>query len=119
MRSKLIIFLLLLNFMATLVVGYTLYTNDPEPRILKIQQDNEKFKANIYQGLGLLMSGQSQLSVNQDRLNIYMLRIHHFIEPHADKFYENCPECQLELQKTLREEKDNITSNLEESQWTF
>ena len=112
MRSKLIIFLLLLNLITTLTVGYTLYTNDSESRVLKVQQEHEKFRNNVYQGLGLLMSGQSQLNMNQDRLDIDLLRIHHFVEPHADAFYENCPECQLEKKKILEEEKDRITANL-------
>jgi Zn finger protein HypA/HybF involved in hydrogenase expression len=119
MHNKLITFLLLLNFVTTLTVGYTIYTNNSHSHDLEIGEDYKKFKENVYQGLGLLMSGQSQLSLNQDRLNIDILRIHHFVRPHADEFYENCPECQLERQKILQEENGNITSSLEEKPWTF
>jgi hypothetical protein len=119
MRNKLITFLLLLNFVTTLTVGYTIYTNNSHSPDVEIGEGYEKFKKNMYQGLGILMSGQSQLSINQDRLNIDLLRVHHFIKPHADTFYENCPECQLEKQRILQEEQGNITSHLEASPWTF
>ena len=73
----------------------------------------------MYQGLGMLMSGQSQLSANQQRLNIDILRIHHFVEPHDEKFYEGCPECQLEHPEKLEKMKNNITSSEEGNEWTF
>ena len=119
MRNKSIILLLLLNFIATLTVGYTLDTNDSEARFIEVKEDYEKFKSNMYQGLGMLMSGQSQLSANQQRLNIDILRIHHFVEPHDEKFYEGCPECQLEHPEKLEKMKNNITSSEEGNEWTF
>ena len=73
----------------------------------------------MYQGLGMLMSGQSQLSANQQRLNIDILRIHHFVEPHDEKFYEGCPECQLEHPEKLKDIRDNITSGEEDNEWNF
>ena len=57
---------------------------------------DKKFRADVYRGLGQLMMGQSVMSVGQ-------LRIHHFAEPHSDKFYEQCPECQKERQVIIKE----------------
>lgn len=116
---RLIVFLLLLNFITILTVGYTLYTNDSKakPYIIEIESpdegDNEKFKENMYKALGMIMSGQSQLAANQGRLSVDILRVHHFAAPHANEFYENCPECQMEKQKILEEEKDNMASSSE------
>ena len=112
MKSRIIIFLLLLNLVTTLVVGYTVYTNIPQKDTAAVAE-NEKFKKNMYSALSMLMSGQSQLVINQNDLNMGILRVHHFAEPHADKFYDACPECQKEKQKILEEEKDNITLNTE------
>ena len=115
--KKLIVFLLLLNFITTLVVGYTIYTDNAkkEPYVIQIESpeegDNEKFKENMYKALGMIMSGQSQLAANQGRLSVDILRVHHFAAPHANEFYENCPECQMEKQKILEEEKDNMAFN--------
>mgnify|MGYP003144287782 FL=1 len=120
MHNKLITFLLLLNLIATSTLCYTLYTNDSEARLAaEVKEDYEKFKSNMYQGLGMLMSGQSQLSANQQRLNIDILRIHHFVEPHDEKFYEGCPECQLEHPEKLKDIRDNITSGEEDNRWNF
>ena len=111
MKSRIIIFLLLLNLVTTLVVGYTVYTNVSKEYTITVETspEDEKFKENIYRGLSMLMSGQSQLVINQNDLNVGILRVHHFAEPHTDKFYDACPECQKEKQRILEEEKDNIT----------
>jgi len=119
MRNKIIVFLLLLNFITTLTVGYTLYTDNSDAGFVEVKEDYAKFKSNMYQGLSILMSGQSQLAANQQRLNIDILRIHHFVEPHGETFYESCPECQLEHPERLEEMKNNITSSEEVSEWTF
>ena len=117
--KKLIVFLLLLNFVTTLVVGYTIYTDNAKkkPYVIQIESptkgDDEKFKENMYKALGMIMSGQSQLATNQGRLSTDILRVHHFVEPHTDEFYENCPECQSERQEILEEEKDNMAFNSE------
>ena len=116
--KRLITFLLLLNFVTTLAVGYTIYTGNSkkESYVIEIESptegDDEQFKKNMYKAIGMLMSGQSQLAANQGRLSIDILRIHHFVKPHADEFYENCPECQLERQEILEEEKDNMAFTL-------
>ena len=115
--KRLIVFLLLLNFITTLVVGYTIYTDNAKkkPYVIQIESptkgDDEKFKESMYKALGMLMSGQSQLAVNQGRLSTDILRVHHFVEPHADEFYDSCPECQSERQEILEEEKDNMAFN--------
>ena len=70
MRNKIIVFLLLLNFITTLTVGYTLYTDNSDAGFAEVKEDYAKFKSNMYQGLSILMSGQSQLAANQQRLNI-------------------------------------------------
>ena len=105
----------MLNFITTLVVGYTIDNAKQKPYVIEIESPlkggDEKFKENIYKALGMVMSGQSQLAENQGRLSIDILRVHHFVEPHADEFYENCPECQSERQEILEEEKDNMASN--------
>jgi len=115
MNSKLIVFLLLLNLVTTLVVGYTVYTNVSKEYNITVEasslpEDSEdpedkQFKIDMYNGLSNLMLGQNYL-------NVGLLRIHHYAEPHADKFYENCPDCELEKQRILKEEKDGFTSNM-------
>jgi len=114
MFKKLAIFLLLLNFAAVLFVGYkinktlsqevstikTVLTMEPD-----VVDGDQAFRKNVYNGLSILMSGQSQLAINQDRLNVDILRIHHFVEPHVNSFYKNCPECQKDKEAIIREEE--------------
>ena len=106
---RLIVSLLLLNFITTLTVGYTLYTNDSKtkPYVIEIESptegDDEQFKEDVYKGMSRLMMGQNYL-------NLRLLSLHHFVKPHVNEFYENCPECQMEKQKILEEEKDNMAS---------
>jgi hypothetical protein len=69
----------------------------------------DRFRKNVYQGMSLLMQGQSQLIINQEVSDVSLLRVHHFVEPHADKFYKNCPECQKEKKEIL--EENNATKN--------
>ena len=74
-KSRCMIFLLLLNLITTVAVGYCIYAKTPEPIIVnaesseKEKQENQKFKDNVYQALGFVMSGQSQLVENQNSLN--------------------------------------------------
>ena len=132
MRYKLTVFLLLLNLVTTLTVGYTIYSTTPildqdalrlnskqleeikkhyvnlrtEVELADIPNPEDKsFRENMYKGMSMIMSGQGQLSSNQQRLNIDLLRLHHFIEPHADKFYAECPECQKEKKQIVNETK--------------
>ena len=106
MFNKIMILLLSLNFITTMVVGYVIYSgmSTEVSHIKKVltfeptfeDPTDKKFRADVYKGLGQLMMGQSIMSVGQ-------LRIHHFAEPHSDKFYENCPECQKESKEIIKE----------------
>ena len=119
MSSKTIMFLLLFNTIVILTVGYRINKNFTrevsvikkaltiEPNIIDSEEKN--FRKNVYQGISLLMQGQSQLTINQGALDKSVLRVHHFAEPHADKFYQNCPECQKEKKEILKEA--NVTKD--------
>ena len=111
MNNRIIVFLLLLNLVTTLAVGYTVYKNVSKEFNIAIEtpEEDKKFKENVYQGLSMIMQGQSQLVRNQQDLNIGILRIHHFVAPHADQFYEACPECEEDKQRILDEEKESVT----------
>ena len=111
MFKKLLIFLLSANFIATTLIGYTVYTNSQrKPYVLEIETpvEDEKFKENVYKAMGMIMSGQSQLVQNQNSLNMAIYRIHHFAKPHAE-LHPNCPECKEDQQKILEEENRSVT----------
>ena len=114
--KKLIVFLLLLNFIATISVGYTIYENNLKPYQISIENPNtkedEKFKEEVYRGLGRLMYGQNMM-------NLRMLSLHHFVKPHGNDIYEHCPECQLEHPGILEGQKNNVTSGKEVEEWTL
>ena len=122
MRNKIITFLLLLNFVATISVGYIIYKDNADqanklaqqlinkkPTVIEIEAPNkgydEEFQKNVYQGMSRLMMGQNLI-------NLRMLSLHHFVKPHDDEFYEHCPECQLEKESIINE--DSVTSLEEE-----
>jgi hypothetical protein len=81
-----------------MTVGYAVYTNvSKEYNIeLEVPPQNKEFETDVYEGLSRLMMGQNML-------NLRMLSLHHFVKPHDDEFYPNCPECQLEKQKIIQE----------------
>ena len=98
----LVIFLLFSNLITTIMV------NSKTNRDLRFQEeaiklviemelknkaDDDKFRDNMYKGLSMIMSGQSRIVLNQNQLNAGLLRLHHFAEPHGEKFYPDCPEC--------------------------
>jgi hypothetical protein len=68
---------------------------------LKNKEENEKFRNSMHRGLSMVLSGQSQIVLNQNELNVGLLRVHHFVEPHKDKFYPNCPECREKSKPTI------------------
>ncbi len=111
MRNKIITFLLLLNFVTTISVGYIIYKENAnkKPTVIEIEAPNkgydEEFQKNVYQGMSRLMMGQNLI-------NLRMLSLHHFVKPHDDEFYEHCPECQLEKESIINE--DSVTSREEE-----
>ena len=112
MFMKLLIFLLLANFAATASIGYTVHKNSQrKPYLLEIETpvEDEEFKENMYKAMGMIMSGQSQLASNQEGINMAIYRIHHFVKPHVE-FHPNCPECEIDKQKILEEEKESVTS---------
>ena len=115
--KKIIVFLLLLNFTATIAVGYTIYKNNSKkPYEINIESpskiEDEQFKANVYEGMNRLMMGQNMI-------NLRMLSLHHFVKPHGDDIYEHCPECQLEHPEITEDQKNNITSNKEAKEWNL
>jgi|TARA_R110000824_G_scaffold67972_1_gene176047 hypothetical protein len=102
---KLIIALLLLNFVATLTVGYMFYEKSQQDIELTIEvpdlKEQREFRKNGYQGMVRVLENQ--------RLNfLRILSLHHFLEPHENGEYESCPECQ----KHLQENQDKIISNV-------
>jgi len=110
--NKFVILLLVVNLITTLGVGYTVYKSVSKEYNIAIEtpEEDKKFKENVYRGLSMIMQGQSQLVRNQQDLNIGLLRVHHFVEPHAEKFYQGCPECEKEKEHILKEEKESVTA---------
>lgn len=115
MFKKLTILLLLFNLISTwFVISWTWKVNKDLSQqseaiqlLVSMQAGDDKFRENTYKGLALLMSGQSQLVLNQDQLNMGILRVHHFAEPHSEQFYKNCPECQKEQADILKTADNN------------
>ena len=85
----LVIFLLFANLITTVMV------NSKTNRDLRFQEeaiklviemelknkvDNDKFRDNMYKGVSMIMSGQSQTVLNQQQLNAGLLRLHHFAD---------------------------------------
>jgi hypothetical protein len=98
----LIIFLLFANLITTIMMaGKTnrdLHFQEEAIKLviemeLKNKENNDEFRDNMYKGLSMIMSGQSQAVLNQHQLDRGLLRLHHFAEPHGEKFYPDCPEC--------------------------
>jgi hypothetical protein len=113
--KKLIIFLLLLNFLSTVSVGYINYeaNTSKKPTLLEIEKPitgdieelmagDREFKQDVYNGL-------TQLIMEQKMNTLRMFALHHFLKPHVE-FKEGCPECEMEKQKILEEEKESVTS---------
>tara|TARA_R110000824_G_scaffold221481_1_gene408588 strand:+ start:2899 stop:3237 length:339 start_codon:yes stop_codon:yes gene_type:complete len=94
--------------LATLVVNLGYQTGNLKQELSSINKDLQdakareiKFKTDVYTAMATLINGQRVLSLGQ-------LRIHHFVEPHADKFYPGCQECEKEREEIL--DKDSITT---------
>ena len=113
MFKKLAIFLLMANLFATIWMGHSNRKSISKGRVITLEslapQEDEDFKSNVYEGLGMLMSGQSQLVTNQADLNQAIFRIHHFVKPHAGQFYPTCPECQFEKEEIEAEDEGSVT----------
>ena len=115
MTNKLFIFLLLLNFITTLSVGYIIYdeASNKKPTIIEIEPPIEgdiddllsvdkEFKKHVYEGMTRLIYGQNMI-------NLRLFALHHYIKPHDEGFIKGCPECELEKQKILQEDKESVT----------
>ena len=113
--KKLLVFLLLLNFVTTLSVGYIIYekASNKKPTIIEVEAPitgdieelmtgNREFKTNVYNGLSRIIYGQNMI-------NLRLFALNHYIKPHGDKFIEGCPECEIEKQKILQEDKESVT----------
>ena len=107
--KKLLIFLLLLNFITTLSVGYIIYEDNSNKKATiieiksPIQGDIDKeFKNHVYEGMSRLLYGQNMI-------NLRLFALHHYIQPHNEEFIEGCPECEMERQRILQSDKENVT----------
>ena len=65
--------------------------------------ENERFKSQVFAGIAEIIHGETVISKGQ-------LRIHHFIEPHGDKFYPHCVECLLEGKGPIPEGNLQVTA---------
>ena len=113
--KKTLVFLLLLNFIATVSIGYINYeaNTSKQPTLLEkekpitgdieeLMAGDREFKKDVYNGL-------SQLIMEQRMNTLRMFALHHFLKPHVE-FKKGCPECEMEKQKILEEEKESVTS---------
>ena len=113
--KNLLIFLLLLNFITTLSVGYIVYekASNKKPTIIEVETPlngdieelmagDKEFKTNVYNGMGRIIYGQNMI-------NLRLFALHHYIKPHGEAFIEGCPECEIEKQKILQEDKESVT----------
>lgn len=98
--KRIVTVLLLINISLTLGASLVIYNNVSEQHDVTVnltpEEEYLEFKKEVYDVLGKLIMGQAVLDSN-------MLRIHHFVEPHSDKFYEGCQECNKERSEMLRE----------------
>jgi hypothetical protein len=112
--KKIFVFLLLLNFITTLSVGYVIYDENSRKKatIIEIEPPingdidellsvDKEFKKHVYEGMTRLIYGQNMI-------NLRLFALHHYIKPHS-QFIEGCPECEIEKQKILQEEKESVT----------
>ena len=83
--------------------------------MLKIAMTSDQPNYLLHSELEILKTGNKEafnmMLSNQQFLNLALLRIHHFVEPHSDKFYKNCPDCQEERGEI---EEGTITLTLSE-----
>ena len=78
-----------------------------------IKDLDTKFKADVYSGMSSLINSKKMMAQGGQALSLGQLRIHHFVEPHADKFYIGCQECEKERKQIIEEDtitKENIKS---------
>jgi hypothetical protein len=113
--QKLFIYLLLLNFITTLLVGYVIYEDNFNKKAVVVEIESpirgdvdkliaidKEFKKHTYEGMARLLYGQNII-------NLRLIALHHYAKPHDGEFIEGCPECEIEKQKALQEKSDSIT----------
>lgn len=69
-----------------------------------VRDSNTQFKTDVYVGIAHLINGQKVLVNGGQALSFGQLRIHHFVEPHSDKFYPGCQECAKEKKEIVDED---------------
>lgn len=82
--------------------------SDIKREISSVRDSNTQFKRDVYVGMTHLINGQKVLVSGGQALSLGQLRIHHFAEPHSDKFYPGCQECDKEKQQ-MTIEKESVT----------
>ncbi len=96
-------------------VGYINYeaSTNKKPTILEVEAPftgdieelmagDKEFKSNVYEGMGRLLMGQQMNTLR-------LFALHHYLKPHVE-FIKGCPECEIERQKILEEDKESVTS---------
>ena len=93
------------------VMSIAYQTSDLKSQLSDIKREIgtlTQFKADVYVGMTQLINSQKVLINGGQVLSLGQLRIHHFAEPHSDKFYPDCLECQKEKKEII--DKDTITT---------
>ena len=106
-------FLLLINLAASITLGVMFHQDKEETKVLMLKMaSSQKPNDLLYENIEILKRGNEQafrmLMDNQQFLNLALLKIHHFVEPHGDKFYRNCPDCQEEKGE-IEGDRESIT----------
>jgi len=113
MNIKLMYFVCLAVFVTSVscVMSIAYQTSDLKSQLSDIKRELgnlTQFKADVYVGMTQMINGQKVLINGGQALSLGQLRIHHFAEPHSDKFYPDCLECQKEKKEII--DKDTITT---------
>ncbi len=104
--------LLLSNMAGTITLGIMLHEDREETKILMLKLAASQSDDSLNNNIEILKRGNQQafsmLMDNQQFLNLALLKIHHFVEPHGDRFYKNCPDC-LEEKGEIEGNRESIT----------
>jgi len=99
--KNLLTVLLVINISLTITLGIMFHQDREETKVLMLKMAaSNKPDHLLHSEIEVLKRGNEQafnmMLSNQQFLNVALLKIHHFAEPHGDKFYKNCPDCQEE-----------------------
>tara|TARA_R100000908_G_C3690339_1_gene105005 strand:+ start:112 stop:462 length:351 start_codon:yes stop_codon:yes gene_type:complete len=99
--KNLLAVLIVLNISFTITLGVMFHQDREETKVLMLKMAaSNKPDHLLHSEIEVLKRGNEQafnmIISNQQFLNVALLKIHHFVEPHGDKFYNNCPDCQKE-----------------------